>query len=125
LADSGKVLNRKFPGRLHGLATTGGEEHPVEVSWSKLGESTRKTCRRLSGVTPKREVGKFFGLSAGGFSELGAAMPNVYGEQAAEAIEELASGGVVYICALATFNDGQSIALGSSKSGEVAPNMSS
>ena len=52
-------------------------------------------------------------------------MPNVYGEQAAEAIEKLASGRVVHICALATLNNGQSVSLGSSKSGEVAPDMSS
>ena len=52
-------------------------------------------------------------------------MTNVDGKQATKAIEELASCGVVHISALATLNNGQPISLRSSKSGEVAPDMSS
>jgi hypothetical protein len=118
-------LDCKFPSRLHSLSTTSGEEHSVEVARRELGESTSETRRRFSGVTPKGEVGEFFGLSTRGFCELGATMPNVDGEQATEAIEKLSSCGVIHICALATLNDGQSIALSSSESGEVAPDMSS
>jgi hypothetical protein len=125
LTDGSEVLDCKFPSRLHSLSATSGEEHSVEVARRELGESTSETRRRFSGVTPEREVGKLFGLSTCGFSELGATMPNVDGEQATEAIEELSSCGVVHVCALATFNNGQSIALSSSESGEVAPDMSS
>ena len=125
LTDGSEVLDCKFPSRLHSLSATSGEEHSVEVARRELGESASETRRRFSGVTPEREVGELFGLSTCGFCELGATMPNVDGEQAAKAIEELSSGGVIHIRALAALDNGQSVSLGSSKSGEVAPDMSS
>ena len=105
LADQLEVLAGQLPGRLDRLGAAGGEEDPVEVAGGELGEPLGQLDGLRVRVGPQREVGELGGLLGAGLGQLGAAVADLAGEQAGQAVEVALAVLVVDVDALAADDD--------------------
>ena len=106
LADQLPVLLGQLPGRLDGLAATGGEEDPVEVARGGLGQPLGQLDRLGVRVGPQREERQVLGLLGGRLGQLGPTVPDLDDEQPGQAVEVAPAPVVVDVGALAPDDDG-------------------
>jgi hypothetical protein len=117
------VLPGELDGGLHGVATAGREEHPVQVAGGVFGQSAGQGHGRFVGERPDREVGERLGLVAGGLGQLTAAVPDLHREQAGQPVEIALARLVVDVAALAAGDDRYVAGRVGAESGEVHPEM--
>ena len=123
LADGLEVLAGQLPGRLDRLGAAGGEEHPVEVAGREGGQPPGQLDRRGVGVGPDREVGQLVCLLAGRLGQLGAAVADLDGEQAREAVEVAPPVLVPHVAAVAPLDDLELVTVTIGERREVSPEV--
>ena len=124
LADLLEVLAGQLPGRLDRLGSSGGEEHPVQVT----GRQRRQLGRQLDGggvgVGPDREVPECRRLVAGGTGQFGAAVAQLADEQSGQAIQVTVALIVPDVAAIAALDDVHAVDV-VLQHAEVTPEMAS
>ena len=119
-----EVLAGQLPGRLDRLGAARGEEHPVEVAGGQAGQPLGQLDGPGVGVGPQREVGQLGRLLGGRLGQLGAAVADLAGEQAGQAVEVALAVLVPHVGALAPHHD-RDLVVGSvgAEAGEVHPQV--
>ena len=117
------VLAGQLDGGLHRVAAGGGEEHAVEVAGGVVGQPLGQRDGRLVGERPDGEVGQLLALLAGGLGDLLAAVADLHGEQAGEAVEVALAVLVVDVAAFAAGDHRHVVAGERAEAGEVHPQM--
>ena len=97
LADGAEILAGQLPRRLHRLRPTTGEEHSRQVAGGERGQAGRELDGGRVGVRPDREVLEGLGLRARRLRQIGAAVPDLHGEQTRQAVEQAVTGGVPHV----------------------------
>ncbi len=105
LAGQLEVLLGQLPGALDGLSAARGEEDPVEVAGSEVGQPLRQVDGRRVGVGPDREEGQLGRLTRGRLGELAAPVPGLHDEEAGETVQVGTTAGVPDPAALPPHHD--------------------
>jgi hypothetical protein len=112
----------ELPRGLDGLAAAGGEEHPVQVAGSVLGQPLGEVDRLRVRVGPQREEPELGGLLTRPLGELDAPVPGLHDEQPGQAVDVPAALVVPDVVALAAHDRGD-LVLPGALPGEVPPEV--
>ena len=125
LSDGLEVGAGELPRRLDGFGPAGGEEHPVEITGSELGQPGRQLDGRRVRRRPDRVVGELLGLASPRFGEVGPAVAGLHDEQARQSVEVRAAVDVVEAGSRSPGEDGDLAVLVCPQPGEVHPQVTS
>ncbi len=118
------ILFCQLEGTLYGFATTGGEEHLVEIARCVVGQFVGKFDCCGVGVGPEWEESKFLCLTSSNFGKAGAPVTGVDHKQTREAVKISLALVVPDVMTIAFNNDGNVATIGEGAlTGEVHPEV--
>jgi len=94
LAEGDEVLNGYLPGRFQGFATSGGEEHPIEVAGGQSGQCGPESDSGLVPKTPQWEATQLAHRSFGGHRKFTSTVSDIHREKAGQTVEIMLAVGV-------------------------------